>query len=139
MTAATGLQVGIMFSVILGRFDARCLRSAIAAARSDRPCEVPELRRGERWAKVPQLPTYWPPSLCAPHLGRVRPGAEPWPLRQAECDTRFAAHAGDFWFDFVADTGDGFDATYTIARYSPGRTESCERSASTLPSCLARV
>jgi hypothetical protein len=22
---------------------------------------------------------------------------------------------GDFWFDFVADIGDGFDATYTIA------------------------
>lgn len=31
-----------------------------------------------------------------------------------EVDTRFA-DATDMWFDYVADTGDGFDATYTTA------------------------
>lgn len=34
----------------------------------------------------------------------------------AEPDADYSTHAGDFWLDFVADLGDGFDATYTIAR-----------------------
>ena len=25
------------------------------------------------------------------------------------------AEGGDFWFDYTADVGDGFDATYTVA------------------------
>ena len=33
-----------------------------------------------------------------------------------EPDGNYANSKGDFWIDFVADLGDGFDATYTIAR-----------------------
>ena len=33
-----------------------------------------------------------------------------------EPDGDYANSKGDFWIDFVADLGDGFDATYTIAR-----------------------
>jgi hypothetical protein len=33
----------------------------------------------------------------------------------AHVDTRFAGHDDGVWIDYVADTGDGFDATYAVA------------------------
>src|SRR5690606_31088333 len=33
----------------------------------------------------------------------------------AHPDTRFARHDEGLWIDYVADTGDGFDATYAVA------------------------
>lgn len=34
----------------------------------------------------------------------------------AGVDGDYSEHQGDLWFDYAADTGDGFDATYAVAR-----------------------
>jgi hypothetical protein len=47
---------------------------------------------------------------------KVASGAEAAIALLPEPDQDFSSHVGEFWIDFVADLGDGFDATYTIAR-----------------------
>src|SRR4051794_34011311 len=38
----------------------------------------------------------------------------PWSITASTFDADYSTESGgDFWFDFVADLGDGFDATYT--------------------------
>jgi hypothetical protein len=40
----------------------------------------------------------------------------PWTGSQIRYDADYSSYTGkDFWFDFVADVGDGFDSTYSIA------------------------
>jgi hypothetical protein len=45
----------------------------------------------------------------------VQAALHPWSATTAKYDADYSDHRGDLWFDFVADLGDGFNATYAVA------------------------
>lgn len=78
----------------------------------------PHQRRPVAWYALPGLrrvarEQLWSQDLLR-HIDRRETFTQP--LRWIDLSALGDEHDGEFWFDFIADTGDGGNATYTMAR-----------------------
>ncbi len=77
----------------------------------------PDARRPVDWYALPVLKRALRDLLLSSDLLRHLDRRETFPVEMPVVDLRQAVDAdGGFWFDFVSDTGDGGNATYTVAQ-----------------------
>ena len=99
MLVASVFDILVQLKVFLGRYDARSLQTVLSQNKSIRKVQMKESKHMEQEDNVK-------PDECYP--GCV------FDYRHEE--KNISSKNDGFWFDFVADTGDGFNSSYQVAK-----------------------